>query len=134
MKESVQTSPSISQAWYERLDRGLLILVTCELGYLSLLGLGFALLAILLFTTFADVWVFGYLHRLLLLWSLLPLAVALFLNTVGGFTSAVLHIVTKHHGYPGTGHSLNWLFCATNFWLSVLGILIFAFSAIRLGN
>jgi hypothetical protein len=100
MEDSIQTKPSISQIWYERLDRGLLFLVTGELGYLILFALCFGILALLYYTSDLSDFLHRYSYGKYLFWPFLPIILALLLNTIGGFMSAVLHIATKAQAIP----------------------------------
>ena len=128
MEENIQTKASISQIRYERLDKYLLFLVTGELGYIGLLGLVFAVLAILSYTT--DFSTILFQHRIVFrdisFGLLLLFALALVLNMIGGFASAVLHVASKRQGYPGTGHFLNWLICVIYF-LPIIIITLLSF-------
>jgi hypothetical protein len=106
--------------WYKRLDKFLLILMTSELGYFMLLIFFGVIYAITrLFITFdISLWRFNT----GILWPVLFFIIALPLNIIGGFIGLVLNIVTKHKGYPGTGHMLNWIFLMTTGWLFILAL------------
>jgi hypothetical protein len=122
MENNATIKLSASQIWYGRLNRYLLFLVCAEFGYAFLI-LG----ALVLMHTTKDgiSGDFFYRHGDSLMLLFLPFAFALVLNIIGGFISAVLHIISKHEGYPSSGHLLNWLVCITHAWFIILAILAF---------
>jgi len=101
MNDSVDITKD--RASYLRLDRFLLYLLMAELGYFILL-------------------IFLYMFSTSILWPVLPFIIALPLNVLGGLLSIVLNIRTKHEGFPGTGHLLNWIFLMTTGWLFIVAL------------
>jgi hypothetical protein len=120
MEDNNQIKPTTSQRFYKWLDRFLLFLITAELGYFTLLILGGIVVAILSYTI--DFSLDFSRYHTSFLWPVLPFILALPLNMLGGFAGIVLNLLTKHQGYPGTGHFLNWLFLATTGWLFILAL------------
>ena len=119
MEDDIQSQPGKIHTWYMQLDRFLLYLLSAELGYFILLMLAGVVLAVLVYAI--DVPEIGN-YATIILWPVLPYMVALPLNMLGGLASLVLTIRTKHHGYPGTGHLLNWIFLINTGWLFILAI------------
>jgi hypothetical protein len=94
--------------------------MTSELGYFMLLIFFGVIYAIIrLFSNFEiDLWRFNT----GILWPVLFFIIALPLNIIGGFIGLVINLITKHEGYPGTGHLLNWIFLMTTGWLFILAL------------
>ncbi len=116
--EAVPAQRTDAQEWYARLDRFLLYWTAGELGYLILLILG---LIVLLIIGFTDSSVLNSLSpETLILYPCILLVVAMLVNLGVGFTGLVFNIITRHPGYPGTGHLLNWIFLFAFFWLFVI--------------
>lgn len=109
-----------SQIWYARLDRFLLYLLAVELGYFILLMLAGVVVAVLVYAVDFETDIWDYATSIL--WPVLLYIVALPLNMLCGLASIVLNIRTKHQGYPGTGHLLNWVFLMATGWLFILAI------------
>jgi len=109
---------------YARLDGFLLNLLAAELGYFIFLMVCGVVVAILVYATnfSLDSAIFtkmsGYASSIL--WPVLLYVIALPLNMFGGFAGIVLNIHTRHQGYPGTGHLLNWIFLMSTAWLFLI--------------
>ena len=131
MEDDVQVQPEKRVSWltrvstnlYKRVDTYLLYLLAAELGYfifLMVAGVVFAVLVLLI-----DLDLKLYRYETSILWPVLVYILALPLNLLGGFAGLVLNICSKHQGYPGTGHLLNWIFLATTAWLFIIAIVFF---------
>ncbi len=126
METHVQATPSAGQILYGNLNRFLLFFIGGEFAYIILLIISFVTFFILDLTSHLSSFsVFGR----VILWSLLPLVVALLLNMICGIAGIVLNISTRHEGYPGTGHTLNWLLCAVSAWFFVMMIFVLSFTS-----
>ncbi len=115
--ESDRQETTEAQEWYVRLDRFLLFWTAGEAGYLLLLLIAVVIFVIIGFT---DSSLLGNSPEAFILWPIVVLVVALLGNIIMGFAGLVLNILTKHHGYPGTGHLLNWILIFASFWLFVV--------------
>ena len=120
MEDNIQARLAKGQKLYAHLDKLLLYLLTVELGYFVLLMFVGVVFAILAFTIHFEPDVSKYATSIL--WPVLIYILALPLNMMGGFASIVLNIRTKHQGYPGTGHLLNWVFLMTTGWLFIVAL------------
>ncbi len=120
MEDNIQTHIDKDQIRYARLDRFLLYLLAGELGYLILLLLVGVVFTILSFATDFRLDIGSSLFSIF--WPMLIYVVAFLLNALGGFAGIVLFIRTKHEGYPGTGHLLNWILLASTAWIFILAI------------
>jgi hypothetical protein len=119
----MESSDQPGSVWYARLDRFLLYLLAIELGYFVLMMLAGIIMALVAFAGFdLDLQLGRYVTGTL--WPVLLYILALPLNMLGGFAGIVLNIRTKHVGYPGTGHLLNWIFLMTTAWIFI--VLVFA--------
>jgi hypothetical protein len=127
MEESIQAR-SQAQVWYARLDTFLLYLLTVELSYFILLMLAGVVVGMLAFVTHSLPLLNSI--RINSMWAVLPYFLAFIFNMLGGLFSGILNIRTKHQGYPGTGHLVNWIFLMTMGWLFML-LLMFSISAGR---
>ncbi len=116
--EAVPAQRSEAQGWYAALDRFLLYLTAGEFGYLILLIIGIIVLVIIEVTD-SSILASSNLESIVL-WPTLLLVIAFLFNLVAGLAGLILNISTKHAGYPGTGHLLNWIFIFSSFWLFVL--------------
>jgi len=117
MNDSVDITKD--RASYLRLDRFLLYLLMAELGYFILLIFAGLVAAIFEFLIGLPSL---YMFSTSILWPVLPFIIALPLNVLGGLLSIVLNIRTKHEGFPGTGHLLNWIFLMTTGWLFIVAL------------
>ncbi len=115
--EDVRQGTTESQEWYARLDRFLLYWTAGESGYLLLLLIAVVIFVIIGFT---DSSLLGDHPEAFILWPILVLVVGLLGNVIMGFAGLVLNILTRHQGYPGTGHLLNWILIFSTFWLFVI--------------
>jgi hypothetical protein len=130
MAEISDAQISKFRAWYSRLDRYLLILLSLELSYFILLILAGIVVTILVSTMdfapdFFD-------NEIRLLWPVLIYIFALPLNMLGGLASIYLNIRKRREGYPGTGHLLNWIFLMTTGWLFILALVFMLPTFMRL--
>ena len=120
MTDNVQVQSGKSQTWYTRLDRFLLYLLAVELGYFIFLMLASVIVTVLVYAVNFELDIGDYVTSVL--WPVLPYIVALPLNMLCGMAGIVQNIRTKHQGYPGTGHLLNWVFLMSTGWLFILAI------------
>jgi len=120
MLDSTQVQPGKDQTRYARLDRLLLYLLAAELGYFVLLVFAGVVVAILAYAT--DLLPDASRYATSIFWPVLAYLLAMPLNVAGAFASIVLNIRSKHQGYPGTGHLLNWTFVMTTGWLAIAAI------------
>lgn len=120
MQDTIEAK-SREQHWYERLDRFLLYLLTCELAYYCVVMIaGILLFAINLNPRIPR-------GSQVILFAVAPYILVLPINIVGGLGSGVLNIRLKRQGYPGTGHLLNWVFLSATAWLFLVAV-VFASS------
>ena len=126
--ENVVPAPlTLDQRRYARLDRFLLYLMTAELSYFVLLMLaGFIIIVLVLVAHLSPRFINDPLGGLL---PVLLYIVALPVNLIAGLAGLVLNIRTRHQGYPGTGHLLNWIFIVATAWLFILAF-IFIFQSL----
>lgn len=120
LQDNIQVQLGKGQKWYTRLDKFLLYLLAAELGYFIFLMFAGVAVAILVYAIDFEADISEYATSIL--WPVLVYILALPINMLGGLASIVLNIRTKHQGYPGTGHLLNWIFLMTTGWLFIVAI------------
>jgi hypothetical protein len=103
---------------YKKLNKGLLYLLSGELGYFILM-----IIFVVIFSLIPQ----DYNHNSysgsmsavngLFPWALIPLFIGFAGNLFGGVASLYLTIKKDPEGFPGTGHFLNWMFIMTTCWI-----------------
>ena len=98
---------------YWRLNRLLLIVLAIELGYFLLLILIGSINAfdILFFDNEGFASPFTQ-----LIFIYLPFLILYIGNLIGGLYGIILNYRENVEGYPGTGHSLNWIYIIMSSW------------------
>ena len=106
---------------YQRLGKGLLYYLACELGYFIFIFILITLSA--LFTAESNT---RFLQPGILITILgIPLLIACIGNLICGFVSLVMTISMDYQGIPGIGLLLNWLFIISTSWIFIFVLFLF---------
>jgi hypothetical protein len=106
---------------YKKLNKGLLYLLSGELGYFILMIIFVVIFSLIPRHNNLS----SYSSSLpgvdeLFPWVLIPLFIGFIGNLFGGGASLYLTIKKDPEGFPGTGHFLNWMFIMTTCWIFML--------------
>lgn len=110
---------------YKKLNKGLLYLLSGELGYFFLMIICMVVSLFIprggefLRTSGSSSGIFS-----LFPWILIPLFIGFAGNLLGGGASLYLTIKEDQEGFPGTGHLLNWMFIMSTCWIFTLMLIM----------
>lgn len=108
---------------YKKLNKGLLYLLSGELGYFILM-----IIIVIIFSLIPQSSssysgsVLGV--NSLFPWVVIPLFFGFAGNLFGGVASLYLTIKKDPEGFPGTGHFLNWMFIMTTCWIFMMMLVL----------
>jgi hypothetical protein len=103
---------------YQRLGKGLLYYLACELGYFFLIFILITISALF----FAESHTSFLQPGILITIVSIPLLIAFIGNLICGFSSLVITIIMDYQGIPPIGLFLNWLLIISTSWIFIFVI------------